>query len=191
MTAKGKLMATVGLKRLGKAAAALVILVSLACVPAAIAQDGYHPAETPAEMALKHVLDLNAHDGNVTRNLFRPGTLGIENVDYRSVLTKALLADMSRQYDAIVLQKCGTRAHADGYCAWLVDPISCSQDGTDYLFRTESQTATAAVVSYRWKPDPQVSDQGVMGEYHMTRSGNSWMVDGIRCRTANIVFNIK
>ncbi len=189
--AKVELMAKYRIKHPGATALALALVGLLSGAPAAIAQEGYHPAETPAEMALKHVLDLDAHDGNVHRNLFHPGTLGDHNIDYRAVMTKPLLADMLRQYDAIVLQKCGTRSHADGYCAWLVDPISCSQDGTEPVFHTDSLTATGAVVTYRWKPDPQVSDRGVQAEYRMIKSGNAWMIDGIRCRKAEITFNKK
>ena len=162
---------------------ALVAASVIAVIAPARAADarlpGFHAPQTEAERALDAILKSAGKDAAELDNLlegrgkpgFRP------TVDYRRVLTDALLRAIRDAEAALVKRDCDG-AYRDGdICGLDYDPLVCAQDtAARYLYRTDAQQADTARISYAWPDQSKLA-----ATYQLVRTGGRWKLDGIRC----------
>jgi hypothetical protein len=171
----------------GKVGVALSAVIGLwSAGGAALAQDGYHPAETAAEIALKRVLAKNFNDGFnglfVTRSA-KPRTAG-----YGAYMTKPLMSALTGQYRAELKRNCNGLDHGDGYCAFDIGPIDCTDaGGPDVFVRTDRQEGGAVYISYKWDMGADTAE----ADYRMVHTRHGWKLDGIYCRYEKLAFNMR
>lgn len=169
------------------ALAALVVLVSGGPTAAELI---FHPPATRAEQALDAVLHRTDADPDPLDNLlagrdraaFRP------KIDYRTMLTAALLEAITAAERQAVRRTCGGRYRSGEVCGLDFVPITCAQDsGSSYLYRTDQATPAMVVNARRWSGTENPANEDDF--YRLVRYHGSWLLDGICC-ASGIGFNM-
>lgn len=143
----------------------------------------YHQARTPAELAVKRLMDIEDRDGDWSDALLGRGPSAAA---YRAHMTPALFSNMARQHRAELARNCHGKTKGDGYCSFDFDPIECTDAGGEPRFRTLQQGKTSAVVGYTWG---DYTDDAA--QFRMILSRGEWQMDGIDCRHFGTKFNWK
>jgi len=172
----------------------LVTLSLLACsaLSALAAQDSatppaqpgpFHAPSTPAELALDQVAKLTKADENlVDYVLKKPGYNKAKAAEYSDLFTANLLKAWADAEVERVKQDCGGKYTEGDICGIDYDPIVCAQDFPDhYLYRTDRQTPTEAVISSIWAD----SDEKQTVTYRLVFRDQRWQLDGVRCPEAD------
>ncbi|MDE2630625.1 MAG: hypothetical protein KGM97_06505, partial [Alphaproteobacteria bacterium] len=116
----------------------------------AFAVGAFHPAKTPAEIALDGILHRADADPRQLANLLhRPGADG--RVDYARMLTPALVAAMSKAEKTLVRKDCGGKYLKDEICGLDYSPLTCAQDSSpSYIYHTILELPGRTVIEYAW-----------------------------------------
>ena len=144
----------------------------------------YHAPQTPAELALNNVLNLD---------MTVPGPLSYsmatktgpwanpQQTQYTTLFTQALSLAVYNANIAVVKQNCpdGPDAPgAPGVCDLDFDPLLCAQDTppAPILYRTISSSGNTATVAFEWSPN-----NTDWGRYRLVKIDGTWKLDGIEC----------
>lgn len=160
--------------------ARLSTLVLMACgfVPmTALADSAFHPAQTPAELALEKILRIADADNNQLSNLLHRPYGRDGRVDYAQILTPALIAAITKQENGLVQKECGGKYKKDELCGLDYSPITCAQDSLPaYVYHTVLDLGGRVVVEYAWPPDNKKA-----ATYTLLQDKSGWKIDGISC----------
>ena len=144
------------------------------------AQPGpFHPPQTAAEKALDNILRLSiSSDGNLDSFVLKePYYDRRKDTGYAKLFTPALLTTMSKLQADMVQKDCGGKYQKGDVCGFDMSPTLCGQDYPDrYIYRTEGQTDTEAVVTSAW---PKSTDNSAT--YRLISQDGHWKLDGIHC----------
>jgi hypothetical protein len=164
----------------------VVALAAAFATGSASAEPAFHPAQSPAELALARILKLDAdHPGQIDPAVEvagrRPRTTPPPGAAYLRYLTTplatAILVAEARQVKA----NCGGVNKRGEQCGMDADPIICAQDFPGhYLFRTTQSGPSVAVVEAAWPPEHGAQPTR-SGAYRLRLSGGVWKIDGISC----------
>jgi len=155
----------------------------------------YHAPQTPAELALNNVLNLEIAD--VTNYSPTVSTLsslmGTGNLPESSAIlfTPALSLAVFNANTAVAQQNCNGKPQTENglVCDLDMDVVLCAQDTppTPILYRTISDNGSTATVAYEWGANatynipPTGTDQG---RYRLVKVDGTWKLDGIECPSA-------
>ena len=153
-----------------------VAVWGLAALCAAPASAAFHAPATPAEKALDRTLHAIDADANLLDNLVhRPGSR--QTVDYRSMLTPALIAAIQEVERQLVKKNCGGHYRNGEECGLDYSPITCAQDTSPvYHYHTVLDLGPRQVIEYAW-PD---EDKRV-ATYTLQNTPKGWRIDGVSC----------
>jgi len=156
------------------------VLIALAVPAAAAAPAGFHPPKSPAEVALDKVLKAaDADEFQLDNLLHRYPVVPKKRVDYRTMLSAALIAAMQAEEKKLVAHDCGGKYLEGEVCGMDSSPITCAQDVvTPYMYKTIDQKGAAATIA------------GPSATYHMMQTHTGWQIDGIKCNEGS-AFNFK
>jgi hypothetical protein len=155
---------------------ALAIVAGCALLSPASALTGFHPAQTPMEIALDKLLHAADADGNQLANLVhRPGADG--RVDYRQMLTPKLIAAITKAERDLVQKDCGGKYKKGELCGLDYSPITCAQDTSpSYLYHSVLEFESKAVIEYAWPNENETA-----ATYTLVKDKSGWKLDGITC----------
>jgi hypothetical protein len=152
-------------------------LVALSCGGAAAA---YHPAKTPAEIALRQILE-----GVLSGKIALPGQAGaMPDAKAASVtMTARMLSQIVRETPAKV-----KACRPNEECEWRYYPVTCRYDGDLPVFQTTQASADHAVISFKWAETFGSFDEPpTVGTYRLVRVGEVWKLDEVRCNGGAVV----
>ena len=144
--------------------------------PAAAASPaGYHPARTPAELALDRIVS-----GVLNGTIFVPGfqkQVYPESQPATATMTARMIDQIVREEPAVV-KACKPK----GGCMWRYYPVSCRFDGADPVYRTEEASADKVVVSFKWLDTVGAFEEPPkVGDYTLIKVDGAWKLDHVRC----------
>ena len=145
----------------------------------------YHAPQTPAELALDNVININIAGPNNEPSLSNLMAVNALPPQYAALFTPALILAVFNANTAAA-QGCFVNPPPLHYCTLDIDPIDCTTDipPTPILYRTISDNGSAATVAYEWGADttynipPTGTDQG---RYRLVKVDGTWKLDGIEC----------
>ncbi len=161
--------------RPGLSVLSLAMMTWGATLPAS-AVGAFHPAKTPAEIALDGILHRADADRQQLANLLhRPGADG--HVDYTRMLTPALIAAMAKAEKDLVRKDCGGKYLKGELCGLDSSPLTCAQDTSpSYIYHTILELPGRTVIEYAW-PGGKVAE----ATYTVVEDKNGWKIDGVSC----------
>lgn len=159
---------------------------------AATAAPLYHLPETEAERALDYMLKTNARVDYILARLDMKNHRHYFSAEaqrtYANWFTPALLKNVAAQETQRIKRDCGGFYDSET-CGFTLDVLSCTPVSMDppFVYATESETRTAAVISYAWPPH---LDGIGTATYKLVKKGKYWQIDGIRCNYLDQAFNM-
>jgi hypothetical protein len=154
--------------------AAITVLCAVAFPLAAAG--AFHPPATPVEKELDRILHKADADENQLDNIVgRPGSK--QTIDYRTMLTPALIAGIQMAEKDLVRRDCGGSYRKGEECGLDFLPVTCAQDTSPtYLYHTVLELGPRAVIEYAWPGDGKRA-----ATYTLLQTPQGWRIDGITC----------
>lgn len=138
----------------------------------------WHPPQTEAEKTLATVLRLSEKDQNLLEFMLRtPFYKAKSDKGYARFFIQRLLSDMAAMERAAVKENCRGKYVPGELCGTDHNPLTCAQDEMDgYLFKTQSQDATHALLASR-----RPTEKRTVAQYELVHEDGMWKLDRVHC----------